>query len=247
MPRFKCIIEYDGTGLAGWQRQPDQPTVQGHLETALRRITGESVEIHASGRTDAGVHARGQVIHFDVEEIEDADKLMGSINFFLRPNAIVIVSIEEVDEDFHARFSAKMRHYCYHIINRRAPLVLDRKRAWHVAVPLDIQAMQEAASYLEGHHDFSSFRDAECQAKSPEKTLTSLTLTKEGELLSIHASAPSFLHHMVRNLTGTLKYVGEGRFTPGEVKQILAAKHRPAAGPTAPAEGLYFMKVEYDI
>jgi tRNA pseudouridine38-40 synthase len=245
MPRYKLTLEYNGTGLAGWQRQPAAPSVQQYFEEAIEKFCGEQVRLHVAGRTDAGVHAWGQVAHVDLARDFRPVNVMGGLNFHLRPARIAVVAAEKVDENFHARFSAKKRYYCYRIINRRAPLILDEDRAWFVPVPLNVEKMREAAAYLIGEHDFTSLRDSECQAKSPIKTLDEVRIEQCGELIELHVSARSFLHHMVRNITGTLKFVGEGKWEPEEIPKILAAKERKAAGPTAPPGGLYFVRVEY--
>jgi tRNA pseudouridine38-40 synthase len=245
MNRYKITIEYDGTGLAGWQRQENAPSVQQHIEEAIHNFSGERVNILCAGRTDAGVHAMGQVAHFELAKAHLPKTVQGAINYYLKPAAIAVVACEAVSEAFHARFSALRRHYLYRIINREAPLVLDARRAWHVKKALNVTAMQEAANLLIGHHDFTSFRAVACQAKSPMKTLERLEVSMQGAEIHIAVSAPSFLHHMVRNLVGTLTLVGEGKWQPDDVRLALEAKDRSAAGITAPAHGLYFMKVEY--
>jgi tRNA pseudouridine38-40 synthase len=245
MPRYKCIVEYDGTEFAGWQKQKDMPTVQGYIEEALTSFCGQIVGVFTAGRTDAGVHALGQVCHFDLAQDYPIERVRGALNFYLSGKGISIVSAEIVTDDFHARFSAKKRHYQYRILNRRSPSALNQNRIWHVPVPLNEKTMEEAATILVGSHDFTSFRDGQCQAKSPVKTLDHLEVLRNGEEIIISVSAKSFLHHMVRNLVGTLVLVGEGKYSVGDVVRILAAKDRRSAGPTAPACGLYFMKVEY--
>lgn len=245
MPNYKILVEYDGTGLAGWQWQPDQPSVQQHLEDALTSLCGEKTRIFCAGRTDAGVHALGQVGSFVLENVLDEKTVRDGLNFHLKTDQISVLHATVMPEDFHARFSAKERSYRYHIINRRARLAIFAHRAWHVKVPLDVNAMQQGAAYLLGNHDFTSFRDSQCQAKSPIKTLDRLEITQEGENIYIDVQAPSFLHHMVRILTGTLVLVGKGKWQPQNVQRALQAKAREAAGPTAPAHGLYFTKVFY--
>lgn len=245
MPRFKLLVEYHGTPYVGWQRQDNGPSVQGELEKAIFKLAGEQVTVTAAGRTDAGVHATGQVVHFDLEKNLSADRVQGGLNFHLKPNPIAIRAAEPVADDFHARFSAQGRSYLYRIINRRAPLAIDTDRAWWVAVHLDADAMHEAAQILLGRHDFTSFRAAACQAQSPDKTLDVLEVTRVNEEIRIVAQARSFLHHQVRNMVGTLKLVGEGKWTPARVRQALDARDRSAAGPTAPPEGLYFTGVTY--
>ena len=245
MQRYKCIIEYDGTNFSGWQRQADQSSIQQCLEEAIFKFSGETVTIHVAGRTDAGVHAFGQVMHFDIEKSISAEKIMGAMNFHLKPNPISVIGIEEASEEFHARFSAQKRHYIYRIINRRAPLAIEHLRAWHIGVPLDVDKMRQAANNLIGTHDFSSFRDSQCQGNTPIKTLDEIKIERSGDLITIEVCAKSFLHHMVRNIAGTLKFAGEGKWSANEVKKILEAKDRTKAGPTAPAYGLFFVKVDY--
>lgn len=245
MTRWKLTLEYDGGGLVGWQRQDNGPSVQQALEAAVTRFCGESVTAHAAGRTDAGVHATGQVAHLDIARATTADTVRDALNFHLKPAAIAVLSVEAVDADFHARFSATGRSYLYRIVNRRAPLALDRGRAWGVQSPLDAAAMHHAAQILVGHHDFTSFRAALCQAASPEKTLDRLDVMRHGQEISVIAEARSFLHHQVRNMVGTLKLVGEGKWSARDVERALQARDRAAAGPTAPAEGLYLTGVRY--
>lgn len=245
MLRYKLTIEYDGTGLAGWQRQENAPSVQQTIEEAIKKFSGETVNLFCAGRTDAGVHGMGQVAHCDLVKSFPAKTVQNAINFHVKPAAIAVIDSIEVSNEFHARFSAIRRHYEYRIINRPAPLVLDAKRAWHLKKPLDIEAMQKATTYLTGQHDFTSFRAVACQAKSPIKTLETLSISKQGDIITITVIAPSFLHHMVRNLVGTLSLVGEGKWQPEDVRTALLAKNRCAAGITAPAHGLYFMQVDY--
>lgn len=245
MPRYRLILEYDGTGYVGWQRQDNGLSMQQVLEEAIERFCGERVTLFAAGRTDAGVHALAQVAHFDLDREAGADTVRDAINFHLRPAAVAVRAAERVADDFHARFSATGRAYRYRIVNRRAPLVLDRDRAWWVPVPLDAEAMHAAAQGLIGRHDFSSFRAALCQAKSPVKTLSALDVARHGEDVTITARARSFLHHQVRNMAGTLKLVGEGKWTADDVRRALEARDRAAAGPTAPACGLYLTEVIY--
>ena len=245
MPRYKLTIEYDGTGLVGWQRQANGLSVQEVLETAIANFCGESVTVHGAGRTDAGVHALAQAAHLDLPRPAAPEVLRSAINHFLRPARISIVAAEAVSKSFDARLSAMGRVYLYRILNRRAPPALDRDRVWHVAPPLDIEAMREGACHLVGHHDFSTFRDSLCQARSPEKTLDALELRRVGEEIHVEARARSFLHHQVRNMAGTLKLVGVGRWHPDDVARALAARDRRAGGPTAPAEGLYLVEIRY--
>ena len=245
MTRYKLTLEYDGTGLSGWQRQDKDLTLQEILEDALFSLTSERVEVVASGRTDAGVHAIGQVAHFDLEKDFELHKILGGLNHYLNEKPISIISAEEVSEDFHARFSAKKRYYRYIILNRKSPPVIQKNRVWHVNIPLDIDLMKEAAKHLIGNHDFSSFRAAECQSNNPVKTLDSIDISEDGERICFDISALSFLHHQCRNIVGTLKEVGEGRIKPSDIPNILKAKDRSSAGITAPAHGLYFEKVDY--
>ncbi len=245
--RYKLTIEYDGTSLLGWQRQLDGPSVQQYLEEILAKLNGFHREIVSAGRTDAGVHALGQVAHIDLEREMEPWKIREAFNGNLQAAEVPVsvLDVEAVDDNFNARFSAKKRAYIYRILNRRAPSPLLRNRVWWVPRPLDIELMRQGAKYLLGHHDFSSFRAAACQAKSPVKTLDKLDISRQGEEVIFNVEARSFLHHQVRNFVGTLKLVGEGRLTPEDVKHILEAKDRSAAGPTAPASGLYLAKVEY--
>jgi tRNA pseudouridine38-40 synthase len=245
MPRYRLTIEYDGTGLVGWQRQANGLAVQEILETAVERFSGETVRVHGAGRTDSGVHALGQVAHLDLTRDADPEEIIGALNYHVRPHAIAIRAVERTTEAFDARRSAIGRAYLYRIANRRAPLALERNRAWHVAPPLDAAAMHAAAQLLLGKHDFTSFRDSLCQAKSPVKTLDRLDVTRDGEEIRVVAEARSFLHHQVRNMVGTLKLVGVGKWTAADVTAALAARDRRRGGPTAPAEGLYLTRVVY--
>jgi tRNA pseudouridine38-40 synthase len=245
MTRYKITVEYDGGDFVGWQRQANGPSVQAALEEAVRRFCGETVLVEGAGRTDAGVHALGQVAHFDLAKATDADTVMAAVNFHLKPAPVAVLSAEAVADDFHARFSAIRRAYLYRIVNRRAPLALERGRAWFVPQPLDAGAMHAAAQVLVGHHDFTSFRAGECQAKSPVKTLDLLSVARDGDVVAVRAEARSFLHHQVRNFVGSLKLVGEGRWSADDLRDVLAARDRGAAGPTAPAAGLYLTEVGY--
>ena len=245
MTRYKLTLEYDGRGFVGWQRQDNGPSVQAALEAAVKGFCGEAVTVHGAGRTDAGVHALAQVAHIDLEKETGADTLRDALNFHLKPAAVAVLAAEAVADDFHARFSATERAYRYRIVNRRAPLTLDRGRAWLVPVPLDAGAMGDAARALLGRHDFTSFRAGECQAKSPVKTLDALEVSRDGDEIWIEARARSFLHHQVRNMVGTLKLVGEGKWSRADMARALAARDRRAAGPTAPADGLYLVAVRY--
>jgi len=243
--RFKLTIEYDGGGFVGWQRQENGPSIQQSLEEAIFRITGETVLVQGAGRTDAGVHALGQVAHADIEKEIAADKLKDAINHHLKPAPIAVLSSEPADAEFHARFSATGRAYLYRIVNRRAPLTVDRGRAWLVNSALDAAAMHDAAQVLIGHHDFSTFRASECQAQSPVKTLDRLSVHRAGEEIQLIAEARSFLHHQVRNIVGTLRLVGEGKWSKDDLRAALEAKDRTKGGPTAPPDGLYLTGVTY--
>lgn len=245
MPNYKLTIEYDGTGLNGWQKQKEGNTAQNILEDALSKLFDDFQPLTASGRTDAGVHALGQVANFESEKEFDNYSLAQAINFHLINKPVSVVKAEKVSKNFSARFSAKERFYRYAILNRPSRPVLDVNRVWHVPQKLDIDAMKQAAEYFIGLHDFTSFRASQCQAKSPLKTINKLKISKKEEKVFIDISALSFMHHMVRNITGTLVEVGKGSITPEEVKNIIAAKDRAKAKQTAPACGLYFMKVRY--
>lgn len=245
MPRWKLVLEYDGRPFVGWQRQENGPSVQQALEEAVQRLTGETAVVHASGRTDAGVHALAQVAHVDLEKPFTADKLRDALNFHLRPAPVAVLLAVAVDAEFHARFACTGRAYVYRIVNRRAPLTLDAGRAWHVQRPLDADAMQAAAVVLIGRHDFSTFRAALCQAKSPVKTLDRLEVRHEGEEIRVFAAARSFLHHQVRNMVGTLELVGAGKWSVDHVRAALEACDRARGGPTAPPDGLYFLEARY--
>jgi tRNA pseudouridine38-40 synthase len=245
MPRYKLIIEYDGGPFAGWQIQANGPSIQGELSRAIEAFCGCRTVPRGAGRTDAGVHARGQAAHLELPRAFAPETVRDALNFHLRPAPIAIVGCEIVDDSFDARFSAKARHYLYRIAIRRAPLALDRDRAWHVKGPLDAAAMHEAAQHLTGRHDFTTFRSAQCQAKSALRTLDRITVAASGEMISIEVSARSFLHHQVRSMAGSLKLVGEGKWSPSDLRQALQTQNRAACGPVAPACGLYFMKVDY--
>ncbi|MGO9486901.1 MAG: tRNA pseudouridine(38-40) synthase TruA [Rhodomicrobium sp.] len=245
MPRYKITIEYDGTPFAGWQIQANGPSIQGELARAIQALSSVRVVPRGAGRTDAGVHARGQVAHFDLEREYPPETVRDALNFHLGPAPIAILSCETAPETFDARFSAKARHYLYRIVNRRARLALDRNRAWQVPVPLDAAAMHEAAQNLIGRHDFTTFRSSQCQGKSPLRTLDRLDVFRDGDGIFIAASARSFLHHQVRSMAGSLKLAGEGKWQPEDLRRALEARDRAACGPVAPACGLYFMKVDY--
>jgi tRNA pseudouridine38-40 synthase len=243
--RWKLTIEYDGRPFAGWQRQSELPSVQGALEDAIFGFSGERVTVHGAGRTDAGVHARGQVAHIDLAKETTAKTVCDAINAHFRPNPVAVLSADAVGDDFEARFDAIRRSYRYEIINRRAPLTVDAGLAWHVHVPLDADAMQAGAQHLVGKHDFTTFRAAQCQAKSPVRTVDAVSVTRDGERIAIDVTARSFLHSQVRAFAGSLKLVGEGRWLPDDVAAALAAQDRARCGPTAPPDGLYLMRVDY--
>ena len=251
MTRWKLVIEYSGAPFHGWQIQNDVPTVQGTLEKALKQFTQTDISITASGRTDAGVHARGQIVHFDLDKDFDAHTVQSAINAHLRPHPIVVLHAEIADDDFHARFSAKTKTYHYQILNRTVFPTIHEGLYWHVRRDMDTKAMHDAAQVLVGKHDFSTFRDSECQAKSPIKTLDALSVTAApyddfgGQIITIEARAQSFIHHQVRNIAGSLKLVGEGKWSKEDLQTALDAKDRTKGGPTAPAHGLYLDRVEY--
>ncbi|TMJ54143.1 MAG: tRNA pseudouridine(38-40) synthase TruA [Alphaproteobacteria bacterium] len=245
MPRYKLTIEYDGTPFSGWQIQDNAPTVQGALEQAVKAICGENVRVNGAGRTDAGVHALAQVAHCDIAKHFVPGRLRDGLNAHLRPHPIGVLSAEIVPDDFEARFSAIKRHYLYRITNTRANLALDIDRTWRVPRRLDADAMHQAAQRLIGKHDFTTFRDTECQAKSPEKTLDQLDVVRRGDAVSILTSARSFLHSQVRSMVGSLVWVGEGRWSADDLAAALAARNRAACGPVAPPQGLYLVRVEY--
>jgi tRNA pseudouridine38-40 synthase len=245
MPRYKLVIEYDGAPFVGWQVQDNGLSVQGVLTAAIAAFSGETVAVQGAGRTDAGVHATAQVAHVDLAKTWDTDTVRDAVNAHLRPHPVAVRSAEAVAADFDARFSATRRHYLYRIINRRADLALERRRAWRIGRPLDAVAMQAAAQRLVGRHDFTTFRAAECQAKSPVKTLDRLDVEHDGEDIRIHASARSFLHTQVRSMVGSLALVGEGRWSGDDLARALAARDRAACGPVAPPDGLYLVRVDY--
>jgi tRNA pseudouridine38-40 synthase len=246
MPRYKLTIEYDGTGLVGWQRQTLGDSVQGLIESAFEKLTGQAIFVQGGGRTDAGVHALGQVAHADLPRTYRPDEIQGALNFFLKPARIAILAAEPVSDQFHARISATGRGYLYRILNRRAPPAIDRHQVWHVPGRLDAAAMAAGARYLVGHHDFTSFRAADCQSLSPEKTMDRLEIRKSGDEIHLVAEARSFLYHQIRNIVGTLNLVGLGQWQPEDVDTALKARNRAAAGPTAPPDGLYLTKIDYD-
>jgi tRNA pseudouridine38-40 synthase len=245
MPRYKLTIEYDGAPFCGWQVQETLPSVQGALEAAVKAMSGRDVRVHGAGRTDAGVHALGQVAHVDIEKPFPPDRLRDGLNAHLRPHPIAVIAAEIVPETFEARFSAIKRHYRYRIINSRANLALDVGRAWRIPKRLDTDAMHAAAQRLLGKHDFTTFRDTECQARSPEKTLDQLDVLRDGREVTILTSARSFLHSQVRSMVGSLAWVGEGRWTADDLFAALQARNRAACGIVAPPQGLYLVKVDY--
>jgi tRNA pseudouridine38-40 synthase len=245
VPRYKLLIEYDGTPFVGWQVQDNGVSVAGVIEDAIGKFAGERAAVMGAGRTDAGVHALAQVAHVDLAKEWETDTVRDAINAQLRPHPVAILAAERVADDFHARFSAKARHYLYRILNRRADLALERDRAWKIARALDAGVMHAAAQRLVGHHDFTTFRSTECRAKSPVKTLDRLDVTRVGDEIRIEASARSFLHHQVRSMAGSLAQVGEGRWRADDLQKALEAKSRTACGPVAPAAGLYLVRVDY--
>ena len=245
MPRYKLTIEYDGTDFYGWQMQAAHVTVQGVLEKALATLHGEEIIVHGAGRTDTGVHALGQVAHVDVPKAWDPFVLRNAINGNVRPHRVSVIEVEAVDDEFSARFSALKRRYLFRILNRRGPPAIDVNKVWHVPAPLDAEKMHEAAQYFIGKHDFTTFRAADCQAKSPIKTLDRFDVSRYGEEIEVHVEARSFLHHQVRSMVGSLKFVGEGKWQPIMIKKALEARNRAACGVVAPPMGLYLVSVSY--
>jgi tRNA pseudouridine38-40 synthase len=243
--RYRLILEYDGGPFVGWQRQNEGASVQGALEAAIEKLSGEKVTVTGAGRTDAGVHALGQVAHFDLEKQFEPGKVRDALNHYLRPDPISVLDARVADEEFHARFSATGRHYLFRILNRRSPPALEIGKVWHVSPKLDADAMHAAAQFLVGQHDFTTFRAAECQAQSPVKTLDRLDVSQRGEEIHIEASARSFLHHQIRSFAGTLKLAGEGKWQPRDVKKALEARDRTACGPVSPPDGLYLVRINY--
>jgi tRNA pseudouridine38-40 synthase len=245
MSRYRLNIEYDGTLFVGWQRQSNGLAVQQVIEDALERVDGRPAHIRGAGRTDTGVHATAQVAHVDLRKEWRGDRLRDAVNAHMRPHAVAVISAEIVSDEFDARFSATRRHYLYRIINRRAPLTVDRDRAWLVKRRIETGAMHEAAQLLLGHHDFSTFRDSDCQANSPLRTLDRLDVSRVGEEVHIYASARSFLHHQVRSMVGSLEHVGSGLWTPRDLRNAFEARDRQRCGMVAPAAGLYLVGVDY--
>lgn len=250
MPRFRLTLEYDGRPFMGWQAQDHGPSVQRTIEAALHRITGLEASVIGAGRTDSGVHAHGQVAHVDLESSLTPFRLSEALNYHLRtneatPGAVAVLDCALVDDDFHARFSAVYRTYRYRIVNRRAPLTLERGLAWHVVPPLDADAMNAAAQQLVGRHDFTTFRSVHCQAQSAVKTLSEIRVRREGAAILVDVGARSFLHHQVRSMVGCLKLIGDGAWAADDLRAALDARDRAALGLNAPPDGLYFMRVDY--
>ena len=245
MPRYKLVIEYDGTPFVGWQRQINGRSVQQLIEEAIEAFAGHPVRLHCAGRTDAGVHATHQLAHVDIEKDWRTDKVRDATNAHLKPEPVAILEAEIVPDSFHARTSARKRHYVYRILNRRTPPTLEVDRVWHVPWPLDADIMRSAAQVLVGRHDFTTFRAAECQAATPVKTLDRFEVGRSGDDIRLAVSARSFLHHQVRSMVGTIMLVGAGRWTIAAVREALEARDRMRCGPMAPACGLYLVGVDY--
>ena len=245
MTRFALTVEYDGRPFMGWQRQTHGPSVQAAIETAAHAITGETIAVHAAGRTDAGVHATGMRAHLDITRDIAPFRLMEALNAKLRPNPVAILTCDAVADDWHARFSCVARHYAYRIVTRRAPLTFETGLAWRVPQELDVAAMEEGARRLVGRHDFTTFRSAHCQADSPVRTLDRLEVSESGDRIVVSASARSFLHHQVRSMVGCLALVGQGKWTPDDMRAALEARDRTALGFNAPSDGLYFLRADY--
>jgi tRNA pseudouridine38-40 synthase len=245
LTRFRLTIEYDGRPFMGWQRQAHGPSVQQAIEEATHAVTGETITLHAAGRTDAGVHGLGMVVHLGVAKPFTPFRLMEALNARLRPHPVAVLSCETTVDDFHARFSCVARHYEYRIANRRAPLTFENGLVWRLFPALDADAMHDAAQLLVGHHDFTTFRSVHCQSASPVKTLDRLDVIRSGDRILIHASARSFLHHQVRSMVGCLSLVGQGKWSATDLKAALDAKDRAALGLNAPPDGLYFVRADY--
>ena len=245
MPRYRTTIEYDGTPFVGWQSQAEGVSIQGALQAAIGKFCGETVVVKGAGRTDAGVHALGQVAHFDLEKSWEAFRVQEAVNFHLKPLPIAVLACEEVAPDFDARFSAVRRHYVYRILCRRARPVLDANRVWWISDDLDRDAMAAAAGVFVGRHDFTTFRAAQCQAASPLKTLDAFRVSRVGPEIRLEVNARSFLHNQVRSMAGSLKLVGEGKWRAADLAAALEARDRSRCGPVAPASGLYLARVDY--
>jgi tRNA pseudouridine38-40 synthase len=247
MPRFRLDIEYDGAAYAGWQRQAGQHSVQAAIEQAIGKFCGDQVSLRGAGRTDAGVHATGQVAHADLSKKWPQDTVRDAVNAHLAQagERVAVLKATIVSNDFDARFSATARHYLYRIANRRAPPALDKGKVWWVPKRLDAEAMHEAAKVLLGRHDFTTFRSAQCQANSPLRTLDRLEVSRDGDMIEVRASARSFLHNQVRSMVGSLKKVGEGAWTASDLKAALEARDRAACGQVAPPDGLFLTRVDY--
>jgi tRNA pseudouridine38-40 synthase len=245
MTRFALTVEYDGRPFMGWQRQPHGPSVQQAIEDAARSVTGETVAVHAAGRTDAGVHALAMRAHLDIAKPFTPFRLMEALNARVRPHPIAILDCETVADDWHARFSCTGRRYVYRIVARRARLALETGRAWRISPPLDTDAMHEAAQLLVGLHDFTTFRSVHCQSESAIKTLDRLDVVRDGDRIDVHAAARSFLHHQVRSMVGCLSLVGQGRWSADDLRDALEARDRTALGLNAPPDGLYFVGAVY--
>ncbi|WP_029032134.1 tRNA pseudouridine(38-40) synthase TruA [Salinarimonas rosea] len=245
MPRYKLVVEYDGTPYSGWQYQENARSVQDVVERAIAGFCGHPVRLHCAGRTDTGVHATHQVVHVDLERAFRIDTIRDAANAHMRDDLVAVVSAAPVTETFHARLSAVRRHYTYRILNRMAPPTFDRTRVWHVRQAIDVAAMQAAADLLVGHHDFTTFRASQCQAKSPMKTLERLAVERVGEEVRVHAASRSFLHNQVRSMVGTIALAGIGRWSVADVEAALVARDRTRCGALAPPHGLYFVGVDY--
>jgi len=243
--RWRLTIEFDGGPFMGWQRQDHGPSVQQTLEQAIHRMTGELATVHGAGRTDAGVHALAMTAHVDITKNVTEHRLREGLNALVRPQPVSVLAAEHAPEDWHARFSCIERRYLYRILNRRARAALDAGRVWHVAVPLDVEAMQEGAAHLVGYHDFTTFRSVHCQSESPVKTLDRLDVSRIGEEIRVEASARSFLHHQVRSMVGCLALVGRGQWRPADIREALEARDRAELGLNAPPHGLYFVGATY--
>ena len=245
MPNYKIIVEYDGAKFVGWQKQENGQSIQEALENSIKKFSSEKVNVYGAGRTDSGVHSRGQVAHFKINKNFPLEKIIGALNQHLKPLPIAVLNVQEVDENFHARFSAKLRSYKYFIINRKVPLTINRNHAWCVFKKLNIDDMKYAAKFFEGKHDFNAFRSIDCQSSTSIKTIKSCTVENNQDEIYINVSAKSFLHSQVRIIVGTLVEIGKGKIIRDDIKKIIKNKDRKRAGPTAPAHGLYLIKVEY--